>query len=177
MEDNFNIETNNDTLDDEISTDDLVESKEQSNDTTSSVETDSDNKKDKSKKNNSKPNKFVEKLPLITFIILSISLITLTGILLYKFNKSIVYTSTYNDQIKFIVKLKKNHNVDVSIAIGDYKVTQVGTYIEIEDDIDNNYVATFTTDEKEIEVEFVIINDIIKATYIDGSELILKEIN
>lgn len=134
-------------------------------------------KKTKPKK---KKNSKVDTPTIIFFAIMIVGLIVLTVILLTK-PTSKIYTKDYG---KFVVSVEvyNNNKVDVAVDTGEDQVVQSGTFEEIkDDDIENNYKATFVSEDEEtgekseFSVELVIVDDTLTMNYDDGSQVVLKE--
>jgi len=134
-------------------------------------------KKTKPKK---KKNSKVDTPTIIFFAIMIVGLIVLTVILLTK-PTSKIYTKDYG---KFVVSVEvySNNKVDVAVDAGEDRVVQSGTFEEIkDDDIENNYKATFVSEDEEtgekseFSVELVIVDDTLTMNYDDGSQVVLKE--
>ena len=136
-------------------------------------------KKSKPKK---KKNGKIDKPTLIFFVLMIIGLIVLTIIILTK-PTSKIYAKDYG-QFVVAVEIYSNNKVDMAIDVEDNRVLQQGTYKEIkDDDIENNFKATFISDDEttgetvKTEVELVIKDDILTIVYDDGTEIELKEID
>lgn len=132
-------------------------------------------KKPKPKKKKGK----IDTLSIIFFAIMVIGLIVLTVIVLTK-PTSKIYSTQYGENFTVSVELYSNNKIDLTVDVKDDRVIQSGNYKEITDDeIENNYTAEFINEEtnEKTTVELLLINDELKLTYSDGTEIILKEIN
>lgn len=134
-------------------------------------------KKTKPKK---KKNSKVDTPTIIFFAIMIVGLIVLTVILLTK-PTSKIYTKDYG-QFVVSVEVYSNNKVDVAVDAGEDRVVQSGTFEEIkDDDIENNYKASFVSEDEEtgekseFSVELVIVDDTLTMNYDDGSQVVLKE--
>lgn len=134
-------------------------------------------KKTKPKK---KKNSKVDTPTIIFFAIMIVGLIVLTVILLTK-PTSKIYTKDYG-QFVVSVEVYSNNKVDVAVDAGEDRVVQSGTFEEIkDDDVENNYKATFiaedeeTGEKSETVVELVVVDDTLTINYDDGSQVVLKE--
>lgn len=134
-------------------------------------------KKTKPKK---KKNSKVDTPTIIFFAIMIVGLIVLTVILLTK-PTSKIYTKDYG-QFVVSVEVYSNNKVDVAVDAGEDRVVQSGTFEEIkDDDVENNYKATFVSEDEETGeksetvVELVVVDDTLTINYDDGSQVVLKE--
>lgn len=134
-------------------------------------------KKTKPKK---KKNSKVDTPTIIFFAIMIVGLIVLTVILLTK-PTSKIYTKDYG-QFVVSVEVYSNNKVDVAVDAGEDRVVQSGTFEEIkDDDVENNYKATFVSEDEETGeksetvVELVVVDDTLTMNYDDGSQVVLKE--
>lgn len=134
-------------------------------------------KKTKPKK---KKNSKVDMPTIIFFAIMIVGLIVLTVILLTK-PTSKIYTKDYG-QFVVSVEVYSNNKVDVAVDAGEDRVVQSGTFEEIkDDDVENNYKATFVSEDEETGeksetvVELVVVDDTLTMNYDDGSQVVLKE--
>lgn len=133
------------------------------------------------KKHTRKPkrNGKVDTPTLIFFIVMVVGLIVLTIIALTR-PTSKIYTKEYGEDFIVSVELYSNGNIDIAVDAKNDRVLQSGKYEEIkDDDIENNYIATFeeTENDKVVEtkVNVFIVEDELTLTYDDGSTVIFKE--
>lgn len=116
---------------------------------------------------------------MIFFIVMVVGLIVLTIIILTR-PTSKIYTKAYGEDFIVSIELYSNGNIDIAVDAKDDRVLQSGKYEEIkDDDIENNYIATFeeTENDKAVEtkVNLRIVEDELTLTYDDGSTVVFKE--
>lgn len=132
-------------------------------------------KKPKPKKKKGK----IDTPTIIFFAIMVIGLIVLTVIVLTK-PTSKIYSTKYGEDFTVAAELYSNGKIDIAVDVKEDRVVQSGNYKEITDDeIENNYTAEFINEDNDekITVELLLVDDELKLTYSDGTEIILKEIN
>ena len=116
---------------------------------------------------------------MIFFIVMVVGLIVLT-IIMFTRPTSKIYTKAYGEDFIVSVELYSNGNIDIAVDAKNDRVLQSGKYEEIkDDDIENNYIATFEENENdktvETKVNLLIVEDELTLTYEDGSSVVFKE--
>ena len=138
-------------------------------------------KKETKPKAKKKKNSKVDMPSVIFFVVMIVGLIVLTIILLTK-PTSKIYTTTAYEPFVVSVEIYSNNKVDIAIDAGEDRVIQAGTYEEIkDDDIENNFSATFVDEDEttgvktETHATLTIEDSTLTLLYDSGESIILEE--